>query len=322
MHAGKAPRRLGRKPASAAGVGGEPSAAPDATRPGRHRPRERLLDAALSPHARPPCVPSACVPATFRGGHCLSPLQERTRRLREASPATGSGSQGQCQQGSVTLEPAFPSALGPVSDSGRGGHWAAAALPRRRSGPDSLEPSGSTARGRMVALGTGGGHRRRGLAGRSCWEAEGPVEGSSPGEQAGRAEARRGARSQLGGPERGEWGPRRLSQIQEGQRRALPPPWGRGEPHYVALLLETLGAASPSAGRFPDLTSRHPLLSPPPWPPLTTSPRALPPHTPRVCQPMSLRWVRPLSEAVSPSIKRGYRCTLPRSERDEDKGTS
>lgn len=302
--------------------GGEPSAAPDATRPGRHRPRERLLDAALSPHARPPCVPSACVPATFRGGHCLSPLQERTRRLREASPATGSGSQGQCQQGSVTLEPAFPSALGPVSDSGRGGHWAAAALPRRRGGPDSLEPSGSKARGRMVAPGTGRGHRRRGLAGRSCWEAEGPAEGSSPGEQAGRAEARRGARSQLGGLERGEWGPRRLSQIQEGQRQALPPPWGRGEPHYVPLLPETLGAASPSAGRFPDFTSRHPLLSPPPWPPLTTSPRAPPPHTPRVCQPMSLRWLRPLSEAVSPSIKRGYRCTLPRSEKDEDKGTS
>lgn len=106
-------------------------------------------------------------------------------------------------------------------------------------------------------------------------------------------------------------------QAQEGQRRALLSPCGRGEPpprgsapgnaRGSLSLCRLVPATSPLAPTSLRLHGH-----------LTTSP----PRTPGVCQPVSEHRSRPLSEAVSSPIKRGCRCTPLDSERDEDKGTS
>lgn len=126
-----------------------------------------------------------------------------------------------------------------------------------------------------------------------------------------------GKGGQLGGLERGAWGPLRLSRPRKASAEPCCPHVGEGSPLHAALLPETLGAASPSAGWSP-----RPRRSAPTSLRLHGHLTTSSPRTPGVCQPVSEHRSRPLSEAVSSSIKRGCRCTPLDSERDEDKGTS
>lgn len=99
------------------------------------------------------------------------------------------------------------------------------------------------------------------------------------------------------------------------------PVWVRGAPTTWLCSHKRSEQPLPLQAGSSDLTSRPPLVSAS----MATSDDATQSstlHTPGVYQPMSLRRSRPLSEAVSSSIKWGYRCTPPNSERDEDKGTS
>lgn len=235
--------------------------------------------------ARPPRVPSARCPCHLLGVDTVCPpLPQRTWRLRGASPATGSGSQGRCQQGcdwshkGVTPEPAFPrpAALGPVSDRGWGSQASCSSAaetrwPRQRGafrikGP---RPHGGSWNSVCCEVGTG---REAPWTG-PCWAV---VLGRPRGLRRGAARRGGGAGGshgggggkggQLGGLERGAWGPLRLSRPRKASAEPCCPRVGEGSPLHAALLPETLGAASPC--RLVPATS--PLgthFSPPPWPP-------------------------------------------------------
>lgn len=188
-------------------------------------------------------MPSARCPCHLLGVDTVCPpLPQRTWRLRGASPATGSGSQGRCQQGcdwshkGVTPEPAFPrpAALGPVSDRG----WGSQA-----SCSSAAETRWPRQRG---AFRIKGPRPHGGSWDSVCWGREGrPAWGAREG-SVGTSEA---------------------VQAQEGQRRALLSPCGRGEPpprgsapgnaRGSLSLCRLVPATSPLGTHF----------SPPPWPP-------------------------------------------------------
>lgn len=186
--------------------------------------RGRRRHCPLRAPAWPPRVPSARCPCHLLGVDTVCPLlPQRTWRLRGASPATSSGSQGRCQQGcdwshkGVTPEPAFPrpAALGPVSDRGWGSQASCSSAaetrwPRQRGAfrIEGPRPHGGSWDSVCCEWEWEERHRGRGLAGRSCWGGQGACGGEQPGEEgepggvtgegAGRAASLRGSRGERG----------------------------------------------------------------------------------------------------------------------------